>query len=244
LKYVILDNTLYRRTIDGLLLKCLGLDQSKIAMGVVHEGICGTDQSAHKMNWLLRCVGFYWSTMLNDYFRYYKGCESCQKFRDVQLALAAMLHPIIKPWPFRGWALDFVGRIHHALSKGHRFVLVPMDYFTKWTKVVPLQNMLHREVIHFISEHIIHRFGIPHTLTTDQGLLFMSYQVHDFAESHKIKLLSSLHYYAQANGQAESCNKTLIKVIKKKIEENPKRWHEVCWKYCEYITSPSIALQR
>jgi hypothetical protein len=49
LKYVMLDNTLYRRTTDDLLLKCLGLDQSKIAVGEVHEGICGTHQSAHKM---------------------------------------------------------------------------------------------------------------------------------------------------------------------------------------------------
>ena len=49
LKYVLLDHDLYRRTIEGLLLKCLGPDQSKIAMGEVHEGICGTHQSAHKM---------------------------------------------------------------------------------------------------------------------------------------------------------------------------------------------------
>jgi hypothetical protein len=55
----------------------------------------------------------------------------------------------------------------------------------------------------------------------------MSHQVRDLAESLKIKLLSSLSYYAQPNGHAESSNKTLIKVIKKKIEENPKRWHEV-----------------
>jgi hypothetical protein len=61
----------------------------------------------------------------------------------------------------------------------------------------------------------------------DQGLSFMSYQVCEFAESLKIKLLSSSPYYTQANGQAESSNKTLIKLIKKKIEENPKRWHEV-----------------
>jgi hypothetical protein len=131
LKYVILDNTLYRRTIDGLLLKRLGLDQSKIAMGEIHKGICGTHQSAHKMKWLLRRVGFYWSTMVDDCFRYYKGCESCQKFGDVQLAPATMLHPIIKPWSFRGWALDFVGQIHPASSKGYRFVLVAIDYFTK-----------------------------------------------------------------------------------------------------------------
>jgi hypothetical protein len=49
LKYVILDNALYHRTIDSLLLKCLCLNQSKIAMEEVHEGICGTHQSSHKM---------------------------------------------------------------------------------------------------------------------------------------------------------------------------------------------------
>ena len=48
-----------------------------------------------------------------------------------------------------------------------------------------------------------------------------------FIESYKIKLLNSSLYYAQANGQAESINKILIKLIKKKIEENPRRWHEV-----------------
>jgi hypothetical protein len=87
LKYVILDYTLYHRTIDGLLLKCLGSDQSQITMGEVHEGICGTNQSAHQMKWL---------TMINDCFRYYKDCDSCQMFRDVQLAPAAMLYLIIK----------------------------------------------------------------------------------------------------------------------------------------------------
>jgi hypothetical protein len=55
----------------------------------------------------------------------------------------------------------------------------------------------------------------------------MSKEVRDFAELYKIKLLKSSPYYAQANGQAESSNKTLIKLIKKKIEENPRRWHEV-----------------
>jgi hypothetical protein len=60
----------------------------------------------------------------------YKSCKSCLKFGDVQLAPATMLHLIIKPWPFRGWALDFVGQIHPASSKGYRFVLVATDYFT------------------------------------------------------------------------------------------------------------------
>jgi dihydroneopterin aldolase len=110
---------------------------------------------------------------------------------------------------------------------GHRFVLVATDYFTKWTEAVPLKNMTHKEVIEFITEHIIHRFGIPQILTTDQGTSFVSKEVREFAKLYKIKLFNSSPYYAQANGQAESSNKILIKLIKKKIEENPRRWHEV-----------------
>jgi hypothetical protein len=53
-------------------------------------------------------------------------------------------------------------------------VLEAIDYFTKWTEAVPLKNMAHREVIEFIIEHIIHRFGIPQALTTDQGTSFIS----------------------------------------------------------------------
>jgi hypothetical protein len=56
---------------------------------------------------------------------------------------------------------------------------------------------------------------------------FMSHDICEYAESLKIKLLSSSPYYTQANGQAESSNRTLIKLIKKKIEEHHKRWHEI-----------------
>jgi transposase InsO family protein len=102
-------------------------------------------------------------------------------------------------------------------------VLVAIDYFTKWTEAVPLKNMTHKEVIEFITEHIIHRFDIPQILTTDQGTSFVSKEVREFSKLYKIKLLNSSPYYAQANGQTESSNTTLIKLINKKIEENPRR---------------------
>ena len=60
-------------------------------------------------------------------------------------------------------------------------MLVATDYFTKWTEAVPLKNMTHREVIEFITQYIIHRFGIPQTLMTDQASLFISKEVGDFA---------------------------------------------------------------
>jgi hypothetical protein len=78
-------------------------------MREVYEGICGMHQSAPKMKWLLRRADFYWPTMMGDCFRYYKGCEECQRFRNIQLVSVVMLHPIIKPWPLCGWGLDFIG---------------------------------------------------------------------------------------------------------------------------------------
>jgi transposase InsO family protein len=86
--------------------------------------------------------------------------------------------------------------------------------------------MTHKEVIGFVTEHIVHRFGLPQTLTTDQGPAFVSRQFREFVESLKIKILNSSPYYAQANGQAESSNQILIKLITKKVEEYPRRWHE------------------
>jgi hypothetical protein len=75
LKFVLDDGELYRQTVDDLLLKCWGPDHARLAMAEVHEGICGTDQSAPKMQWLLRRSCFYWPTMISNCFRYYKGCE-------------------------------------------------------------------------------------------------------------------------------------------------------------------------
>jgi hypothetical protein len=134
--------------------------------------------------------------MIVNCFKHYKGCQVCQKFSDLQLVHVAELHPIIKPWPFRGWGLDFVGEIHPSSSKGHQFVLVATDYLTKWTEVVALKNMTHREIIEFVVEHIIHGFDIPQTLTTDQGPSFMSKEVHEFVELYKIKLFNPSSYYA------------------------------------------------
>jgi hypothetical protein len=105
-KYVLHNDELYRRTAEDLLLKCLGPDEARVAMGEVHEGICGTHQSAPKMKWLLQRAGFYWPTLMSDCFRYYKGCEEYQRFGNIQLVTIAMLHPIIKSWPFCSWGLS------------------------------------------------------------------------------------------------------------------------------------------
>jgi hypothetical protein len=73
-KYVLLDDQLYYKTVNGVLLKCLNQEEAKVFMGVVHEGICGAHQSAYKMKWIISRTGYFWPMILEDYFEYYMGC--------------------------------------------------------------------------------------------------------------------------------------------------------------------------
>jgi hypothetical protein len=107
--------------------------------------------------------------MVDDCTKYQKGCEACQWLGNTQLAPAGVMNSIVKPLPFRGWGLGLIDEIHPVSSKGYRFILVATDYFTKWTEAIPLRNMTYQEVITFMHEHIIYRFGVPESLTTDQG---------------------------------------------------------------------------
>jgi hypothetical protein len=141
IKFVLLDGRLYYKSMDGVLLQCLGQEEVKKMMSEVHDGLCGAHQSAYRMKWVIRKTGCYWLTMLEDCFEYYKGCQDCQKFGNIQRVPASALNPIIKPWPFRGWGIDLIGQINSPSSKGHKFVLLATDYFTKWVEAIPLKKV-------------------------------------------------------------------------------------------------------
>ena len=102
IKYVLLEGELYYRTIDGLVLRCIDKEEAKVLMGEIHEGVCGSHQSAYKMKWVIRRNEYFWPTMLEDCFTSYRGCQECQKFGSVQRAPASAMNPIIKLWPIRG----------------------------------------------------------------------------------------------------------------------------------------------
>ncbi|XP_050914993.1 uncharacterized protein LOC127129936 [Lathyrus oleraceus] len=139
---------------------------------------------------------------------------------------ASELHVIIKPWPFRGWALDIIGEIRPTSSKQQKFVLVGIDYFTKWVEVIPLVKVDEETVIEFIQKHIVYRFGIPETITTDQGSVFVGQKMQEFAGKTGFRLVTSTPYYAKENGQVEEANKVIIILIKKHVCKWTNNWHK------------------
>ena len=87
--------------------------------------------------------------------------------------------------------MDLIRKIHPTSSKGHNFILVATYYFTKWVEAIPLKKAKQKDVIQFIKEQIIHRFGIPWSITIDQGTMFTREEMNYFANDYGIQLIIS-----------------------------------------------------
>ena len=96
-KYVLLEDQLYYKTVNGVLLKYLNQEEAKVLMGEVHEGIYGAQQSAYKMKRIIRRTRYFLAKILEDCFEYYKGSQDCQCFGNIQKSPASAMNSIIKP---------------------------------------------------------------------------------------------------------------------------------------------------
>jgi len=129
------------------------------------------------------------------------------------------MNPIVKPWPFRGWAIDRIGQKYPPSSKGHKFILVATDYFTKWVEAVPLKKVTSANMIDFVKEHIVYQFGIPQTITTDQGTMFTSGEFDEFAISMEIKVLVLLLIMLKLMDRPKLLTKGLLSLLSGKLKK-------------------------
>ena len=131
--------------------------------------------------------------------------------------------------------MNLIGKVRPTSKKKNCFVIVATDYFTKWVEAKDYMDVIEYDVIKFIEEMIVHRFGLPQSITVDNGMAFNGSRVLAFAQEYGIKILNSTPYYAQANGQAESTSKIIKANLRKVVNNNPSNWDEllleVLWVY-------------
>ena len=110
--------------------------------------------------------------MQKDAAEYVRKCEECQKHAPLIHQPASHLNLANSPWPFAQWGLDILGPFPRAIVN-HLFVLVAIDYFTKWVEA-SLANIWEVDVKKFVWKNIFMRFGVPDLLILDNGLQFDS----------------------------------------------------------------------
>ena len=130
-QFVIYVETLYRRSVDGMLLLCLDRASTDRVIREVHAGVCGPHMGGHMLARKIMRTGYFWLTMKTDCCQFVQRCPECQIHGDLIHVPLSELHALTSPWPFSVWSIDIIRKISPKSSSGHEFILVAIDYFTK-----------------------------------------------------------------------------------------------------------------
>ena len=145
-----------------------------------------------------------------------------------------VLNPLSSPWPFAQWGLDIVGPFPKAAGN-KKYLLVGIDYFTKWVETEPLANIGDVDAKKFLWKNIVTRFGVPSTLISDNGLQFDSKSFRRYCCELGITNRYSTPAYPQGNGQVKAVNKVIVNKLKKRLDDAKGRLVEelphVLWTY-------------
>ena len=165
---------------------------------------------------------FYWPGLCGDVRRYCRSCDTCQrtvpKGRVRKVFLGKV--PLVTE-PFRKVAVDIVGPIKPASEDKNRFILVMVDYATRYPEATPLRNIDTVTVAEALWT-MFTRVGIPVELLSDRGAQFTSEMMTQVHKLLGIKGITTTPYHAQANGLVERFNATLKNMVKKLCMERPK----------------------
>ena len=151
---------------------------------------------------------FEYQIMETDCCQFVQRCSKCQMHGDLIHVPPSELHALTSPWPFLVWGIDIIGKISPKYSSGHEFILVAIDYFTKWMESASYARLTSAKVASFIRSHIICRHGVPHELISDRGSHFRA-EVDTLLQSYGVQHHRSSAYRPQTNGAVEAANKNI-----------------------------------
>jgi len=218
-KYEIKKGTLHRRKNDKLL-KVIRRYEWEAVMYMMHDH----PTSAHfgvKATYNKVKEKYNWKGMLKDIETYVKSCDQCQRRGKPQGKNE--LHPIRVKEPFYQIGIDIVGPLP-ITNRGNKYIVVAIDYFTKWPEARAIPEATGSEVSKFIYEDIICRHGCPQKILTDRGSHFNNQLIEGLTNKFKIKHNLSTPYHPKTNGLVERLNGTIGTALAKlKKDEN---WDE------------------
>ena len=123
---------------------------------------------------------------------------------------------------FDVWGIDFMRPF--SSSFGYVYILVGVDYVSKWVKVVPCRAADHRVVLKFLKENIFSRFGVLKAIISDGGSHFCNKTFENLLAKYSVKHKVATPYHPQTSGQVELANREIKTILMKVVSSNKKDW--------------------
>ena len=181
---------------------------------------------------------FFWPNMSVDVREWYRSCEICctRKPKPTRPHHALQQDPVGEP--LQRVALDIMGPLEPPTPHGNRYILVIVDYLTKWAEAYAMPNQTSETVAKILVNEFICRFGIPSQIHSDQGTQFEAALFKQMCHLLGMRKTRTTAFHPQSDGQTERQNRTVIDILAKLARENPSEWDEqLCYALSAYRSS-------
>ncbi|XP_052297265.1 uncharacterized protein LOC127902397 [Citrus sinensis] len=157
----------------------------------------------------------------------------CQRMGSISKRNMMPLNPILVVEIFDVWGIDFMGPF--PPSFGYQYILVAVDYVSKWVEAIPCKTNDHKVVVKFLKSNILSRFGFPRTIISDGGTHFCNKPFKTLLDKYSITHKIATPYHPQTSGQVEISNREIKQILEKTVRPDIKDWSlrldDALWAY-------------
>ncbi|GJX82234.1 reverse transcriptase domain-containing protein [Tanacetum coccineum] len=208
------DPYLFRICADEIIRRCVHVQEANDILKACHEGLTGGHHSANLTARKVFDAGFFWPTIYRDAHTMIKSCDTCQRQGKISKRDEMPQNAIQVCKIFDVWGIDFMGPF--SSSYGNKYILVAIDYLSKWVeaKALPINDA--RVVVKFLKS-LFARFGTPRAIISDRGTHFCNDQfakvMSKFGVTHRL----ATAYHPQTSGQVEVSNRGLKCILERTV---------------------------
>ena len=116
--------------------RCLTQEEVETILNDSHSGACGGHLSGLAMAQKILRAGYFWPIIFKDCVEAVKHCHPCQLYTRKMRSHPTPLFPVVSVGPFMKWGIDYM-TCNPASAGGHKYIIVAVDYFTKWAEAMP-----------------------------------------------------------------------------------------------------------
>ena len=205
-----------------------------------HSYACGGHFGTQRTTLKVLDCGFYWPTLFKDVIAFCITCDRCQRTGNIGAKDQMPQTPILNVEIFYVWGFDFKGLF--PSSYGSTYILLVVDYVSKWVVAKATRTNDSRVVADFIKTNIFSRFGMPRVFISDRGSHFCNQTIDALFKKYNVKHKVSTPYHPQPSGQAEVSNREIKKILEKIVGPNRKDWSlrldDALWAYRTACKTP------
>lgn len=227
------DPYLFHLGKDEVLRRCIPEKEQTDVLVFCHAAHCGGHFGGQKTARKILQSGLYWPSIFKDAHMFCLSCDKCQRLGNIGRRNEMPLNVNLMVEIFDVWGIDFMGPFPNSF--GFEYILLAVDYVSKWVEAIPTRSCDANVVIKFVQDNILSMFGLPRAIISDGGTHFTNKLFEKLMKKNGVTHKVATPYHPQTSGQVETSNKQIQNILKKTVSVTRKDWStrltDALWAY-------------